>query len=233
MSSRTNRRPVIKSTASNLLTDSWDEFGAASFSLLFSGYIFVQWFSCIAFYCIVVLVYNNINNMCYMRATWKQCHDIMDQQPTILLGVVVKLKPFWMCPFRLTGRFDFCQGEAARFCPLSRQEASMTVCRLNNKHIQVLIMLFNHASAISNHGPHMVRFLPMRFLPVRPSEASVGILRRCCSRGHIRLRAPYGLTWLYTYGLVEWFAGLHACQVQYAGRGIVRARHGNLQCILL
>ena len=31
---------------------------------------------------------------------------------------------------------------------------------------------------------------PYNFLPVRPSEAPVGILRRCCSRGHIRLRAP-------------------------------------------
>ena len=44
---------------------------------------------------------------------------------------------------------------------------------------------------------------PYDFLPVRPSEAPVGILRRCCSRGHIRLRAPYDLTRLYTYGLVE------------------------------
>ena len=44
---------------------------------------------------------------------------------------------------------------------------------------------------------------PYDFLPVRPSEAPVGVLRRCCSRGHIRLRAPYGLTRLYTYGLIE------------------------------
>ena len=28
---------------------------------------------------------------------------------------------------------------------------------------------------------------PYDFLPVRPSEAGVGILRRCCSHGHIRL----------------------------------------------
>ena len=34
---------------------------------------------------------------------------------------------------------------------------------------------------------------PFDFLPVRPSEAPVGILRRRCSRGHIRLRAPCGL----------------------------------------
>ena len=44
---------------------------------------------------------------------------------------------------------------------------------------------------------------PSDFLPVRPSEAPVGILRQCCSRGHIRLRAPYDLTRLYTCGLVE------------------------------
>ena len=55
---------------------------------------------------------------------------------------------------------------------------------------------------------------PYDFLPVRPSEAPVGFLRRCCSRGHIRLRAPYGLTRLYTYGLVEWFARLHGCPVR-------------------
>ena len=50
---------------------------------------------------------------------------------------------------------------------------------------------------------------PYDFLPVRLSDAPVGILRRCCSLCHIRLRAPYGLTRLYTYALVEWFAGLH------------------------
>ena len=55
---------------------------------------------------------------------------------------------------------------------------------------------------------------PYDFLPVRSSEAPVGIIRWCCSRGHIRLRAPFGLTRLYTYGLVEWFAGLHGYPVQ-------------------
>ena len=55
---------------------------------------------------------------------------------------------------------------------------------------------------------------PYHFLPLRPSEAPVGFLRRCCSRGHIRLRAPYGLTRLYTNGLVEWFAGLQGCPVR-------------------
>ena len=51
-------------------------------------------------------------------------------------------------------------------------------------------------------GP--VRFYrPYDFLPVRPSEAPVRILRQCCSRGHIRLWAPYGLTRLHTYDLVE------------------------------
>ena len=44
---------------------------------------------------------------------------------------------------------------------------------------------------------------PYDFLPVRPSEAPVGILRR----------APYGLTRLHTYGLVE-FAGLHGYPVR-------------------
>ena len=43
-------------------------------------------------------------------------------------------------------------------------------------------------------------FAPYYFLPVKPSEAPVGILRWYCSRGHIRLRAPYGLTRLYTCG---------------------------------
>ena len=55
---------------------------------------------------------------------------------------------------------------------------------------------------------------PYDFLPVRPVDAPVRILRRCCSRGHIRLRAPYGLTRLHTYGLVEWFAGLHGYPVR-------------------
>ena len=62
-------------------------------------------------------------------------------------------------------------------------------------------------------GPY-VFYHPYGFLPVRPSEAPVGFLRWCCSRGHIRLRAPYGLTRLYTYGLVEWFARLHGCSVR-------------------
>ena len=44
---------------------------------------------------------------------------------------------------------------------------------------------------------------PYDFLPARLSEAAVGILRWGCSRGHIRLRAPYGLTRLYTYGFIE------------------------------
>ena len=44
---------------------------------------------------------------------------------------------------------------------------------------------------------------PYDILPVRPSEAPVGILRRCCSRDNIRLQAPYGLTRLYTYVLIK------------------------------
>ena len=46
------------------------------------------------------------------------------------------------------------------------------------------------------------------------SVTSNHVLRRCSSRGHIRLRAPYGLTRLYTYGLVEWFIGLHGYPVR-------------------
>ena len=41
---------------------------------------------------------------------------------------------------------------------------------------------------------------PYDFLPVRPSEAAVGILCRCCSRDHIRLRTPCVLTRLYRAG---------------------------------
>ena len=54
---------------------------------------------------------------------------------------------------------------------------------------------------------------PYDFLPVRPSEAPVGILRRCFSHGHIRLWATYGFTRLHTYGLVEQFVGLHGYPV--------------------
>ena len=60
---------------------------------------------------------------------------------------------------------------------------------------------------------------PYNFLSVRSNEAAIGNLRQCCSRGHIRLRAPYDLTRLYTYGT--------PCG---ARTGIVRAPHGNLQC---
>ena len=43
-----------------------------------------------------------------------------------------------------------------------------------------------------------VRFLPpARFPSVRLSEASIRILRQCCSRSHIRLQAPNGLTLLH------------------------------------
>ena len=44
---------------------------------------------------------------------------------------------------------------------------------------------------------------PYDFSPVRPSEAPVGILRRCYSSGHIRLRAPYCVTRLCNYSLFE------------------------------
>ena len=39
---------------------------------------------------------------------------------------------------------------------------------------------------------------PVRFLVVRPSEEPVGILRRCCSYGHIMLRALYWLARIHT-----------------------------------
>ena len=62
-------------------------------------------------------------------------------------------------------------------------------------------------------GP--ARFLsPIRFLARKAEWSAVGILRRCCSRGHIRLRAPYDLTRLYAYGLVEWFAGSYGFLVR-------------------
>ena len=65
-------------------------------------------------------------------------------------------------------------------------------------------------------------------MPVRPREAPVGILRRCCSRGHVRLRAPYGLTRCI---LMVWLNNSQdstgtPCD---ARTGIVRAPHGNLR----
>ena len=73
-------------------------------------------------------------------------------------------------------------------------------------------------------GP--VRFLsPVRFLARKTEWSARRILRRCCSHGHIRLRAPCGLARLYTYGLVEWFAGLHGYPVR-PRTGIVRVRNG-------
>ena len=70
---------------------------------------------------------------------------------------------------------------------------------------------------------------PYDFLPVRPSEAPVGILHRCCSRGHITLRALHGL---YVCILTVWLNNSQdstgtPCD---ALTGIVRAPHGNLQC---
>ena len=52
---------------------------------------------------------------------------------------------------------------------------------------------------IWNKDIHAYDFLPVK----RLGEAPVGILGRCCSRGHIRLRAPYGLTRVDSYGLIE------------------------------
>ena len=58
------------------------------------------------------------------------------------------------------------------------------------------VMWLRHQSHPTT-GP--VRFIAPVFARKRPSEAPVTILRRCCYRGHIRLRAPYGCTRLYTY----------------------------------
>ena len=68
-------------------------------------------------------------------------------------------------------------------------------------------------------------------MPVSLREAPVWILSRCCSRGHIRLRAPYGLTRLHTFGLVELFARPHGYPVRCPHcfpypMGSVRAVHG-------
>ena len=81
---------------------------------------------------------------------------------------------------------------------------------------KMLAIFFSGLMPQSHPTTGPARFLPpVRFLPVRPSDTSVGILRQCCSRGHIRLRPPCGLTRLYTYyGLVEWFAGLHGYPVR-------------------
>ena len=74
--------------------------------------------------------------------------------------------------------------------------------------IDDFLFTIKYLSHIQPRTPY-VFYHPYGFLPVRPSEAPIGILRRCCSRGHIGLRVPYGLTRPYTYGLIEWFAGLH------------------------
>ena len=70
---------------------------------------------------------------------------------------------------------------------------------------------------------------PYEFLPVRPGEAPVGVLRRCCSRGHIRLRAP--CTAWHVCILMVWLNNSQdstgtPCD---AWAGIVRAPHRN-QC---
>ena len=70
---------------------------------------------------------------------------------------------------------------------------------------------------------------PYDFLPVRPSDAPVGILHRCCSRGHIRLRARtvwHGCT------LMVWSNNSQDSTGTPCGArtGIVRAPHGNLPC---
>ena len=61
---------------------------------------------------------------------------------------------------------------------------------------------------------------PYDFLPVRPSEAPVGILRRCCSRSHVRLDTAVYL----------WFGWIIRMTPRVPRAGIVRAPYGNLQC---
>ena len=66
-------------------------------------------------------------------------------------------------------------------------------------------------------------------MPVRPSEALVGILRRCCFRSHIRLRvrtAWYGCT-LMVWSNNSQDSTWTPCD---ARTRIVRVLHWNLQC---
>ena len=91
---------------------------------------------------------------------------------------------------------------------MCRRQTRKGYCQLTYEHVvcsPVPLQNVNPALCLSHIQPRPPYdfYHPYDFLPVRPSEAPVGILRRCCSRGHIRLRAPYGLTWLYTYGLIE------------------------------
>ena len=69
---------------------------------------------------------------------------------------------------------------------------------------------------------------PYDFLPVRPSEAPVGILRWCCSHGHIRLRPR---TVRHGCILMVWLNNSQdSTGTPYDARtGIARAPHGNLQ----
>ena len=73
--------------------------------------------------------------------------------------------------------------------------------------------------------------LPFDFLPVRPGESPVGILRRCCSGGHIRLRAPYSTAW-HGCALMVWSINSQdstgtPCDARV---GISWAPYENLQC---
>ena len=74
------------------------------------------------------------------------------------------------------------------------------------------------------------RFLtPVRFLARKAEWRRVGILRRCCSRGHIRLRPR---TAWHVCILIVWLNNSQdstgtPCD---ARAGNVRAPHGNLQC---
>ena len=61
---------------------------------------------------------------------------------------------------------------------------------------------WSYASVTSNYGP-VGSLSPVRFLARMAEWSARGKFTSGCSRGHIRLRAPYGLKRLYTYGLVE------------------------------
>ena len=54
-----------------------------------------------------------------------------------------------------------------------------------------------NASVTSNHGPHTIFISHVISCPY--GDGPAGILRRCCSRGHIRPRATYGLPRLHTW----------------------------------
>ena len=100
----------------------------------------------------------------HITVTWYKLQDVSIRQhlDCLLSGVCL-----WTSKLRVT---TLCEGTLP-MTPLTKCESCLS-------HIQP-------------RAPYDF-YHPYDFLPVRPSEAPVGILRRFCSRGHIRLRAPYG-----------------------------------------